>query len=161
MGDVVEARSRRLGLQRGNSVGRAVLLSKGQAACRGVPPNEDFPDQKCRRLPNQTLQTTTGVPKDFFMRSLGTPDTQPVYIVICVGNVSGEDVSTSTAALWLPDRHETGAVSVSSCWTATTAVCCWTAAREPPAVLPTASSTSTVPTTTPAASTAVSSTTRL
>ena len=41
IGDVVEVRSRRLGLQRGNSVGRAVVLSKGQA-CRGVLPNEDF-----------------------------------------------------------------------------------------------------------------------
>ena len=41
----MEARSRRLGLQHGNSVGRAVFLSKGQA-CRGVLPNEDLPDQK-------------------------------------------------------------------------------------------------------------------
>jgi len=31
----MDARSRRLGLQRGNSVGQAVFLSKGQA-CRGV-----------------------------------------------------------------------------------------------------------------------------
>jgi len=46
-GDVVEVRSRRLGLQRGNSVGRAVFLSKGQA-CRGVLPNVDLPDQKCQ-----------------------------------------------------------------------------------------------------------------
>jgi len=44
IGDVVEARSRRLGLQHGNSVGRAVFSSKGQA-CRGVLPNEDLPDQ--------------------------------------------------------------------------------------------------------------------
>jgi len=51
IGDVVEARSRQLGLQRGNSVyiGRAVFLSKGQA-CRGVLPKEDLPDQKYRRL---------------------------------------------------------------------------------------------------------------
>ena len=48
-GDVMEARSRRLGLQHGNSVGRAVFLSKGQA-CRGVLPNEDLPDKKCRQL---------------------------------------------------------------------------------------------------------------
>jgi len=41
IGDVVEVRSRRLGLQRGNSVGRAVFLSKGQACC-GVLPNEDL-----------------------------------------------------------------------------------------------------------------------
>ena len=34
-----------LELQLGNSVGRAVSLSKGQA-CRGVLPNEDLPDQK-------------------------------------------------------------------------------------------------------------------
>jgi len=45
----MEARSRRLGLQHGNSVGRAVFLSKGQA-CRGVLPNEDLPDKKCRQL---------------------------------------------------------------------------------------------------------------
>jgi len=45
----MEARSRRLWLQLGNSVGRAVFLSKGQA-CRGVLPNEDLPNQKCRRL---------------------------------------------------------------------------------------------------------------
>jgi len=43
----MEARSRRLGLQHGNSVGRAVFLSNGQA-CRGFLPNEDLPDQKCR-----------------------------------------------------------------------------------------------------------------
>ena len=48
-GDVVGARSRRLGLQCGNSVGRAVFLSKREA-CRGVLPNEDLPDQKCPRL---------------------------------------------------------------------------------------------------------------
>jgi len=30
IGDVMEARSRRLGLQRGNSVGRAVFLSKSR-----------------------------------------------------------------------------------------------------------------------------------
>ena len=48
IGDVVEARSRWLGLRYGNSVGRAVFLSKGQA-CRGVLPNEDLPDQTCRR----------------------------------------------------------------------------------------------------------------
>ena len=42
----MEARSRRLGLQHGNSVGRAVFLSKGQA-CRGVLPNEELHDQKC------------------------------------------------------------------------------------------------------------------
>jgi len=48
-GAVMEARSRRLELQRGNSVGRAVFLSKRQA-CRGVLPNEDLPDQKCRWL---------------------------------------------------------------------------------------------------------------
>ena len=41
----MEARSRPLGLQRGNSVGPTVFLSKGQA-CRGVLPNEDLPDQK-------------------------------------------------------------------------------------------------------------------
>jgi len=46
---VMEARSRRLGLQHGNSVDRAVFLSKGQT-CRGVLPNEDLPDQKCLRL---------------------------------------------------------------------------------------------------------------
>jgi len=45
----MEARSRQLGLQHRNSVGRAVFLSKGQA-CRGILPNEDLPDQKCRRL---------------------------------------------------------------------------------------------------------------
>jgi len=49
IGDVVEVLSRRLGLQHGNSVGRAVFLLKGQA-CRGVVPNEDLPDQKCQRL---------------------------------------------------------------------------------------------------------------
>jgi len=38
-----------VGLQRGNSVGRAVFLSKGQA-CRGVLPNEDLSDQKRLRL---------------------------------------------------------------------------------------------------------------
>ena len=38
--DVVEAHSRRLGLQHGNSVDQAVFLSKGQA-CHGVQPNED------------------------------------------------------------------------------------------------------------------------
>ena len=36
-GAVMEERFRRLGLQRGNSVGRAVFLSKGQA-CRGILP---------------------------------------------------------------------------------------------------------------------------
>ena len=36
----MEARSRRLGLQRGNSVGRAVFLSKRQA-CRGVLPTRN------------------------------------------------------------------------------------------------------------------------
>ena len=50
IGDVVEARSRRLlGLQRGNSIGRTVFLLKRQS-CRGVLPNVDLPDQKCRRL---------------------------------------------------------------------------------------------------------------
>jgi len=49
IGAVMEARSMRLGLQRGNSVGRAVFLSKG-LACRGVLPNEDLPDQKWRWL---------------------------------------------------------------------------------------------------------------
>jgi len=44
---VMEARSRRLGLQHGNSVGRAVFLLKRQA-CRGILPNEDLPNQKCR-----------------------------------------------------------------------------------------------------------------
>jgi len=44
-GAVIEARSRRLGLQHGNSGGRTVFLSKKQA-CRGVLPNEDLPDQK-------------------------------------------------------------------------------------------------------------------
>jgi len=44
----MEVHYRRLGLQCGNSVGRAVFLSKGQA-CRGVLLNEDLPDQKCRR----------------------------------------------------------------------------------------------------------------
>jgi len=48
-GAVMEACSRRLGLQRGNSVSRAVFLLKGQA-CRGVLPHEDLPDQKCRQL---------------------------------------------------------------------------------------------------------------
>ena len=48
-GAVMEARSRRLGLQHRNSVGRAVFLSKGQA-CHDVLPNEDLPDQKCRWL---------------------------------------------------------------------------------------------------------------
>jgi len=48
-GAVTKVRPRRLGLQRGNSVGRAVFLSKGQAR-RGVLLNEDLPDQKCRRL---------------------------------------------------------------------------------------------------------------
>jgi len=43
-GDVMEARSRRLGLQHGNSVGRPVFLSKGQA-CRGVLPNGNLPDR--------------------------------------------------------------------------------------------------------------------
>ena len=38
----MEARSRRLGLQHGNSVSRAVFLSKGQA-CHGVLLNVDFP----------------------------------------------------------------------------------------------------------------------
>jgi len=38
--DVVEVRSRRLGLQHGNSVDQAVFLSKGQA-CHGIQPNED------------------------------------------------------------------------------------------------------------------------
>jgi len=42
----MEARSRRLGLQNGNSVGRAVFLLKEQT-CRGVLPNEHFLDQKC------------------------------------------------------------------------------------------------------------------
>ena len=37
----MEARSRRMGLQHENSVGRAVFLSKGQV-CRA----EDLPDQK-------------------------------------------------------------------------------------------------------------------
>jgi len=41
-GAVMEACSRLLGLQHGNSVSRAVLLSKGEA-CRGVLPNEDLP----------------------------------------------------------------------------------------------------------------------
>jgi len=45
----MEVHSRRLGLQRENSVGRAVFSSKGQA-CRGTLLNEDLPDQKCRRL---------------------------------------------------------------------------------------------------------------
>ena len=48
-GDVVEACSRWLGLQHGNSIGRAVFLSKRQV-CHGVLLNEDLPDQKCRRL---------------------------------------------------------------------------------------------------------------
>jgi len=48
-GAVMEARSRRLGPQRGNYVGRVVFLSKEQA-CRGVLPNEGLPDQKCRWL---------------------------------------------------------------------------------------------------------------
>jgi len=43
----VKVGCRRLGMQHRNSVGRAVFLSKGQA-CRGVLPNEDLPDQKCR-----------------------------------------------------------------------------------------------------------------
>jgi len=43
--DVVEAHSRQLGLQRGNSVDQAVFLSKGQA-CHGVQPNEDVPGQR-------------------------------------------------------------------------------------------------------------------
>jgi len=41
-GAVTEARSRRLGLQHGNSVGRAVFLSKGQAR-RGILLNKDLP----------------------------------------------------------------------------------------------------------------------
>ena len=47
--DVVEARSRRLGLQHGNYVDQAVFLSKGQA-CHGVQLNEDVPGQRCQRL---------------------------------------------------------------------------------------------------------------
>jgi len=49
IGDVMEAHSRWLGLQCGNSVSQGVFLSKGQA-CHGILPNEDLPDQKCRRL---------------------------------------------------------------------------------------------------------------
>ena len=48
-GAVMEAHSRHLGLQCGNSVGRAVFLLKGQA-CHGILPNEDLPDQNCRQL---------------------------------------------------------------------------------------------------------------
>ena len=44
---VMKVPSRRLGLQRGNSVSRAVFLLKGQAR-RGVLPNDDLPNQKCR-----------------------------------------------------------------------------------------------------------------
>jgi len=46
-GAVMEALSKPLGLQHGNSIGRAVFLSMGQA-CRGILPNEDLPHQKCR-----------------------------------------------------------------------------------------------------------------
>jgi len=53
-GAVVEARSIWLWLQRGNSVGRTVYFSKGQA-CHGILPNEDLPDQKCRETGMQTL----------------------------------------------------------------------------------------------------------
>ena len=45
IGAVVEARSRRLGLQHGNCVSRAVFSSKGQACC-DVLPNEDLPDEE-------------------------------------------------------------------------------------------------------------------
>jgi len=48
--DVVEARSRRLGLQHENSVDQAVDLSKGQA-CHGVQPNKDVPDHFCNSIP--------------------------------------------------------------------------------------------------------------
>jgi len=47
--DVLEARSRRLGLQHGNSVDQDVFLSKGQA-CHGVQPNEDVPGQRRQQL---------------------------------------------------------------------------------------------------------------
>jgi len=47
--DVVEARSRQLGLQHGNSVDQTVFLSKGRA-CHGVQPNEDVPGQRRQRL---------------------------------------------------------------------------------------------------------------
>ena len=47
--DVMEARSRRLGLQHGNSVEQVVFLSEGQA-CHGVQPNEDVPGQRRQRL---------------------------------------------------------------------------------------------------------------
>jgi len=55
-GAVMEARSRRQGLQLGNFVGQAVFLSKGQA-CRGILPNKDLPDQKCRRLVGRLCET--------------------------------------------------------------------------------------------------------
>ena len=45
--DVMEARSRRLGLQHGISVDQTVFLSKGQE-CHGVQPNEDVPGQRCQ-----------------------------------------------------------------------------------------------------------------
>jgi len=48
-GAVMEALSKPSGLQHGNSIGRAVFLSMGQA-CRGILPNEDLPHQKCRWL---------------------------------------------------------------------------------------------------------------
>jgi len=44
-GAVMEVHYKRLGLQRGNSISRAVFLSKGQA-CHGVLLNEDLPEQK-------------------------------------------------------------------------------------------------------------------
>ena len=73
---VMEARSRRLGLQHGNSVDRAVFLSKGQA-CHGVLPNEDLPNQKCRDADvvevGRTVLTDTIKRRDCFeLYSLGT-----------------------------------------------------------------------------------------
>ena len=44
---------------RGNSVGRAVFLSKGQA-CRGVLPNENLPDQKYTQV-NFNARLTTDI----------------------------------------------------------------------------------------------------
>jgi len=53
-GAVMEARSRQLGLQDGNSVGRAVFLLKGQA-CHGVLPNEDLPTRNVSDWDEDTL----------------------------------------------------------------------------------------------------------
>jgi len=54
IGDEMDARSRRLGLQHGNSIGRAVFLLKGQA-CHGVLPNEDLPTRNVSDWDEDTL----------------------------------------------------------------------------------------------------------